>query len=144
MAVSTLATLSDAVVDALNAAPLSQPFSAVRAYVPQFDLAQMQDLHVTVVPKRVTSQAADRSRSQFEYEIDVAVQKKLDTVDNGAIDDLASLTQEIADLFRTQRLEDYPSAMCLKSQIDPVYALEHLDQLRQFTSVITLTFREWR
>jgi hypothetical protein len=27
---------------------------------------------------------------------------------------------------------------------EPVYSLEHLDEFRQFTSVITLTFRVWR
>jgi hypothetical protein len=27
---------------------------------------------------------------------------------------------------------------------EPVYAMEHLEEFRQFTSVLTLTFKVWR
>ncbi len=47
----------------------------------------------------------------------------------------------LADRFRFQRLSSYPGAMWLKTENVPIYAQEHMEQLRQFTSIITLTFR---
>jgi hypothetical protein len=74
----------------------------------------------------------------------VAIQKKLGTIENGEIDDLMTLVEEIADAFRSKRLEGYTSAVCVKTENEPVYAQEHLDQMRQFTSVLTLTYRIMR
>ena len=144
MSQATISDLADVVVALLDAQQFSQPLTAVRTYLPVFDLAEMKDLHVTVVPKSVSSQSGDRSRSQYDYEIDVAVQKKLQATDNAEIDDLAALVEEIADAFRSKRPPGFTSAICLKTDNDPVYAQEHLDQMRQFTSVLTLTFRIMR
>jgi hypothetical protein len=141
---ATVSKVAEAVVAALNAGSFSHEFTAARTYLPVFDLAEMADLHVTVVPKGVTSQSGDRSRSQFDYEIDVAVQKKLGTTDNSEIDDLMALVEEIADAFRSKRLEAFTSATCVKTENEPVYSPEHMDQMRQFTSVLTLTFRLMR
>jgi len=133
--------VADAVVAELNATTFSQPFEAKRAYLPQFDLAEMKDLHVTVVPKAVTIQPGSRSQNQHEVAIDVAVQKKLDQADNTEIDALMGLVDEIADRFRLKRLDSYPNAVWMKTEQEPIYSQEHLDQMRQFTSVLTFTFR---
>ena len=69
------------------------------------------------------------------------MQKKLATGDNEEIDPLLTLVDEIADYFRFQRLDSFPNAVWVKTENAPVYAVEHLDQLAQFTSVLTLTFR---
>ena len=59
--------LAEAVKDALNAGTFSQPFTAVRHYLPRFDLAQMSTLHVSVVPRAVAGKAVDRSRSRRDF-----------------------------------------------------------------------------
>ncbi len=133
--------VADAVVAELNAKPFSQPFEAKRTYLPQFDLAQMKDLHVTVVPKAVTILPASRAQNQHDVAIDVAVQKKVDKTDNTEIDALMGLVDEIADRFRLKRLDSYPGAVWSKTEQQPIYSQEHLDQMRQFTSVLTFTFR---
>ena len=74
---------------------------------------------------------------------EVGVQKKLQSLGNSEIDELVALAEEIADQFRQQRLSAFPSAICLKAEVEPVFAQEHLDQLRQFTSVVTLSYRLW-
>ncbi len=51
---NTLVAVADAVVASLNAGTFSQQFTAERKYVPAFELAEMQTLHVTVVPKSVS------------------------------------------------------------------------------------------
>ena len=133
--------VADAVVAELNAASLSLPLTAERHYVPSFELQEMQDLHVTVVPKGVVITKSDRSRNTNDAQIDVAVQKKFETGDAAEIDPLVNLVEEIADFFRLRRLTAYPNAHWIKTEHAPIYAQEHWDELRQFTSVLTLTFR---
>jgi hypothetical protein len=54
------------------------------------------------------------------------------------------LVEETADFLRTQPLAGFPSARCADVANEPVFAPEHLEAFRQFTSVLTLTFRVWR
>ena len=54
--------VADAVVAELNATAFSQPLEAKRSYLPQFDLAEMKDLHVTVVPKGGDDPAREAAR----------------------------------------------------------------------------------
>jgi hypothetical protein len=140
---ATILALAYAVVEQLNATAFSQPLVAVRHYQPVFELSEMTELRVSVVPRSVGSKALDRNRDSFEYRIDVAVQQRTD-MSQASLDALMTLVEEIADHFRTQPLSGYPAARCVAVANEPVYALEHLDELRQFTSVITLTFRVWR
>lgn len=140
---ATIIDIADSVVAELNAATFSQPVSAVRHYAPQYDVAQMTALHVTVVPKALSSQALDRSRDTFEYLIDVAVQQKVDQA-NPPLDVLMTLVEEIADHFRARALDSFPNARCIEVKNEPVYSPEHLTELGQFTSVLTLKFRVWQ
>ena len=136
--------IADAVVTALNSHAFSQPFTARRCYVPAFDLKDMKDLHVSIVPRGVELSGASRSMTQTDVQIDIGVQQKLpaDTVgDQALIDALMRLVEEIADFFRTHRLTTCPNASWVKTENKPIYSPEHLEQLRQFTSVLTLTFR---
>ncbi len=141
---AVLVDIADAVVTALSGGSFSQPVSAERHYRPLFDLEDMQTLHVTVVPKGVTVAAGSRGASAHEYEVDVAVQQKLQTADAAEIDPLMDLVEEIGDFFRSTRLASYPDAAWVRTEHAPVYAPEHMDELRQFTSVLTLTFRTMR
>ena len=141
---AVITDIVDAVVAEVNAGSFSQPVNAQRAYLPEFELAQMQNLQVTVVPKSVTTLPGGRAHNQHDYAIDVAVQQKLQTTDDAEIDDLLTLVDEIADHFRFKRLDSYPGAVWLKTANEPVYAQEHLHEMRQFTSILTFTFRVMR
>jgi hypothetical protein len=135
--------IADSVVAQLNRTTFSQPVTAERHYQPKFELSEMTDLKVSVVPRSLASKTLDRNRDTFDYLIDVAVQQKTD-MSQAALDALMTLVEEIADHFRTQPLASYPNARCTEVKNEPVYSLEHLDEFRQFTSVITLTYRVWR
>jgi len=145
---STVIRVADAIVAELNGAAagtFSQPFMAQRLYVPNFDLKDMKDLHVSVVPRGVELSTANRSLLQHDVQIDVAVQKKFpqDTaLDLEAIDDLMGLVQEISDVLRA--VGRFGDALWVKTENKPVYSPEHMGQLRQFTSVLTLTLRMLR
>jgi hypothetical protein len=142
--VSAIIDIADAVVAELHGHAFSQSFTPVRAYLPQYDLAEMKDLHVSVVPKGVEIDVSSRTLAQHDYSIDIAVQKRLAGADQSEMDGLMGLVEEIADSFRQRRLTTYEQAIWIKTANVPIYAPDHLDQLRQFTSVLTLTFRVLR
>jgi hypothetical protein len=133
--------IADAVVAELNAGSFSQPLTALRHYVPSFDLKEMTELHVSVVPKGLVIAGADRSRNAHDVQIDLGVQKKFTTGDAAEIDPLMTLVEEIADFFRLRPLASYPNAHWIKTENKPIYSQEHWEELRQFTSVLTFTFR---
>jgi hypothetical protein len=139
--IAVITQIADAVVEALNAGTFSWTFTARRDYLPIYELEDVKDLRVTVVPKGVAIQSSGRNSNQHDVEIDVAVQKKLAKVEAAEIDPLIALVEEIADHFRFKRLISYTSAVWIKTENEPVYAPEHLDQFRVFTSILTLTFR---
>ena len=147
---SLVMNIADAVVAELNAAPpgtFDPAFTAVRRVLPVFDLAEMADLHVSVVPRAVDIAGATRSASQYDVQIDIGVQQKLAS-DGGDLDQqvppLCELVDQIA-AYLTHRIlhadPGVPTAVWVRLANDPIYAPEHLSQLRQFTSVLTLTYR---
>ncbi len=138
---SIVLNIADSVVAELNAASLSLPVFAQRLYVPNFDLQDTKELQVTVVPRELHVRGLDRHRNTYEAEIDIAVQKKFSTGDAAEIDPLISLVEEIADMFRLKRLASYHAAIWAGTDHQVLYSQEHWDQLRQFTSLLTLTFR---
>jgi len=118
----------------------SRDFEAVRAYVPALKVEELKRLHVTVVPKGFTSSTASRASSEERYQVDVAVQQRLERLEALDLDPLMGLVEEIADYFRRRRLSNYPAAICVEIANEPPYSVEHLEELRVFTSVLTLTF----
>ena len=138
---ATVLNVADAVVAELNAATLSQSLTAERLYVPNFNLEDVKELRVSVVPRELASTSLDRRRDFMEAMIDVAVQQKFDKGDAPEIDPLLNLVEEIGDLFRHKRLDSFPAAMWSKTQHVVLYSPEHWESLRQFTSLLTLTFK---
>lgn len=136
----TILQVADSVVARINAAELSRVVESERCYVPSFDLVDMKSLRVSVVPREITIGAHDRTTSRYHARIDVAVQQKFAAGSNVEIDPLVGLVEEIADLFRLQRLPSLPAARCTEIEIPVLYSAEHWEQNRLFTSVMTLTF----
>ena len=138
---SRLADITQAVVDALNAAPqpFAEAFTAVRSYRPQFDLEDMTTLHVTVVPRTRDGSTPTRGTAQDKIVIDIAVQKRLDEKigDDGQIDALIDLAERIADFLATAG--PYAGARWVSDENAPVYSREHLTSLHQFTTVVSIT-----
>jgi hypothetical protein len=151
---AAVVTIAEAVKDRLNAppAPLSQSFTAIRAYVPTFgkqdsDADEFAELRVTVVAAELTMATLSRRDDDFDYVVDVAIQKRIDREAiedadfNAEVDPLMLLAEEVMDLFRGKRLTGYETALCVAAANRPIFAPEHLDEQRLFTSLIRLTFR---
>ena len=144
--------VADAVVVVLNSPPqppetgFVQPVTAARGYRPQFDLAQLKTLRVTVVPKGIEISSLGRNSNQHDVSVDVAVQQKVpppDQGDNSVLDGLMLLVQQIADYLRLRRLTlaNGDSGGWIRTENVPIYSPEHLETKQVFTSVLTLTFR---
>jgi hypothetical protein len=138
--VSLIVDIADALAATLNGHEFSMEFEAAREYRPVLELPDMKTLRVSVVPKGVTMVPADRSRVQHDVEVDVLVQKKLDAGDAAELDGLMSLVEELAVFLKFKRLESV-GASWVKTVNEPIFAPDHLEQLRQFTSVLTVTYR---
>lgn len=139
-----ITAIADAVVTELAQAPAEtfvQPFAAQRHYRPTFDLAALKTVRVSVVPRSLTISALGRASNQHDVAVDVAVQKKVDPADSAELDSLMRLVEQIADFFRLRRLTELPEAMWTRTENQPVYSPEHLEQKQVFTSVLTFTFR---
>jgi hypothetical protein len=140
---ANIVAISDAITAELNGNSFSQPFTAQRLYLPIYDLKTMSDLKVSVVPKGLNTSSLDRTRDNFDYQIDVGIQKKTKN-EIATIDALILLVEQISDYFRANPLASYPGARFISVENSQIYAPDHLETMMQFTSVVTLTYRLWR
>lgn len=140
---SIVIDIAEAVTAQLNApdSPLAGLVTARRVYKPSFDLPAMKDLQVSVVPRGLEMTGATRSLTRLDVQIDIGIQHKPPTLDDAALDGLMDLTAAIADHLRGRVLAQAPAAAWVATANAPIYAPEHLEQLRQFTSVLTVTYR---
>jgi hypothetical protein len=133
--------VADAVVASLNAGSFGVPFTAERKYVPAVDLSDLAELKVTVVPKSAEITTATRTSSYFDCTIDIGIQQKVNPNEPAELDALSDLAEQIVDHLRLSPLDALPEAAWLSIAHEPVFAPEHLDQQRVFTSVISVTYR---
>ena len=140
----SIVAIADAVASELNTEEWSIPFAARRLYRPRFEPADLRTLQVSVVPRSIVVEAASRSEDSYQYQIDVAIQQRVGRVDaewDDEVTPLLELAKEVMSYFRMRRLAAIPAALCVRIEIDPIYAVEHLDELSVLTSVLTLTFQ---
>ena len=130
--------LADAIVDELNRQEFSLAFTAERGYLPVFELPDLSQLKVTVVPRQDDGRLDTRESSAHEYQVDIGVQMKPPSTTNDDLDPLVYLTQEIADHFRFGRVTH---SSLVSPKIRVLYLQEHLQKFHQFTAVVTLTFK---
>jgi hypothetical protein len=141
--VASTADIAQAVAEDLNRHAFALPFSAVRAYLPLYDLGEMSDLHVTVVPVARTTSPGTRDLLQVDHRIEIAVQQKVPVEEVEAVDPLLALVRSIANHLVAHPIDAVPGAHWIRTEHSPFIAPEHLHELRQFTSVIAVTYRTW-
>jgi hypothetical protein len=136
---SKVIEIADAVTVKINDAHLVPGLVAERTLLPLFELQELKVLKVSVVPKSRKITQGTRVHTIEEIEVDIGIQKKIS--DDSELVNLLKLTEDMAALFIPERLTNFPGAICVKKENDPIYDPEHLRQFNQFTSVITLTFK---
>lgn len=151
---SKVADVAAAVVTALNEAgssAFSQTFSAVRKYLPLADLKDLAGVAVTVVPKSMARENAARDSVRRDILIDIGVQKRLkdkttdpaDPARLAELDQLMQLVEEIAEFFEPGQIGNTGYRWSMTEIPDPMFDQNHLRELHAFTSVVTVTFRNF-
>jgi len=138
---SIVTDIADAVAAELDEGSFSQTFLLKRLAVPMFELKDLKDLQVSIVPHSLEITGATRGMSQYEVTIDIGVQKKIDGDPDTAVETLGSLVDEIADFLRKRVLSATPWAVWSGIKNDPVYVPEHLTDQRVFTSVLSVSYK---
>lgn len=140
---SLITEIADAVTAELNSGTFTQAFTAERKLLPVYELKDLVELRVTVVPKAVEITGSTRSSSQHDFAIDIGVQRKLPAGSglDAEVQTLSGVVDQIAEFLRQRKLTAAPFAAWVSTTNDPVYAPEHLHEQRTFTSVLTLIYR---
>ena len=134
--------IADAVTAEINTAGLlPSGVTAVRRVLPEFELKELTELKVTVVPRGVTITGATRASSQYEIAIDIGLQKKLQGDPDTEVAFLGTLVDQIASHLQRRPLPGFPWATWVSIANDPLYVPDHLAQQRVFTSVLAVTYR---
>ena len=136
--------IADAVATELNAAPagtFSKDFSAVRKVIPAYELSELSELKVTVVPKAIEIASSTRGSAQHDFSVDIGIQQKISKDVDGDVETLMGLVDEIAAYLTKRKLTDVPWAVWVSIKNEPPYVPEHLLEKRTFTSVLTVTYR---
>lgn len=131
--------LADAIVAKLNGGTFSDPITAARRVLPEYELAELKTLTVTVVPKSVVIANVTRQATSFEVAIDIGIQQKIGKDTDAEVLRLSGIVSEIV-MFLNRR-----SLPAIKAQFktianEPVYAPEMLSEKRLFLSVLTVTY----
>jgi len=132
--------LAEKIVQTLNDSNFALSFTAVKTLFPFYELKDLSTLRVTVVPKSVNITNASRSSNEFDYQVDIAIQKAIKSPDDAEVATLTELVLAIAKSFRNKIYQDI-GAVCFKQSIDPLYSVEHIQPPSVFTSVVTLNFK---
>jgi len=133
--------IADAIVTELNGGSFSEPLTVSRRVLPEFELADLKALTVTVVPKSVQIANITRDSSSFEVAIDIGVQQKIGKDTDTEVTRLSGIVTEVVGFLNRRKLAGFPAAVFVSIANEPVYAPEHLSEKRLFTSILTLTYR---
>lgn len=138
---SVIQNIAEALKQELTTGTFGQPFTPERMYVPEFTLPEMQTMRVSVVPAAWNMSLASRRQSQDEYDIFVGIQKKLAGITSADVDPMLALVEEIAGFLKFRRLASYPDPVWVRTENEPIYDPDHLFEMNQFTSILTVTYR---
>jgi len=137
------ADIADAIVTALNGEEFSQPFTAVKKYLPQYLLEDLATLRVSVIPSIWSAAPKNRALREYQYAVDIAVQKAIDPDTLAEGDAMVALMEEIDKFLAMGRLPGLTEAMWMKSETlgaGGVLVAEHLEEFRVFTGLLRVTW----
>lgn len=133
--------IADAIVTELQAASFSEPLVISRRALPEFELSELKDLTVTVVPKSVEITNITRDSSSFDVAVDIGIQQKIGKDTDAEVQRLSGIVTELVSYLNRRTPASLPGVQFKSIANEPVYAPEHLSQKRLFTSVITLHYK---
>ncbi len=138
---STITDIAKAVVKELNEAEFTTKFKAVYSVKPGFELSELEQIRVVVVPKSLEIDRISRSSMKYTISIDVGIMRRLGIqTPEDAVENLGELVDEIADFLTDATLSQFEVATLAGITNDPIYIPEHLTSNRTFVSVLTVKY----
>ena len=122
------------IIAAAVAAELAD-FGAELEFFPEFDLRELEERRVVVVPAGTEYRALSRNAHEELPTVQIGVLQRATEDD---LPGLLNFTEQLGLRFLNKRLG---GATCAGVAYDPIYSPEHLRERGQFVSVIELTFK---
>lgn len=140
---SLLADAAKAVEDLIDGLTLERQIVLEREYAPSRDVESLgDDLIVTVSPRSESESVSTRGGNQHDLVVDVGVQAAVDPADADAIDALSAIVEVIQQSLNrmTATLSGGDRAVWIGTN-KTAFRVDHLRELRTFTSVLSVTLR---
>ena len=131
---------ADAIVAELAVGTFSEPMTVSRRVLPEYELAELKALTVTVVPKSVQIVNVTRQSTSFEVAIDIGIQQKIGKDTDAEVLRLSGIVSEIVTFLNRRSLLSL-NAQYSTIANEPVYSPELLSEKRLFLSVVTVTYK---
>lgn len=129
---SEVIRIAEAVAESL------EKYHAEVLFFPEFELRDLDDLRVIVVPHSTEYKTVSRGRNEEILKVQIGFLKR-GSEEN--LDDLLQTIEKIGLGFLNRKLG---GATCVCVAYNPIYSPEHLRERGQFTSIIELSFRQFR
>lgn len=133
--------IADAIVTELKACSFSEPLAVARRVLPEFELAELKDLTVVIVPKSVQINNITRQSSSFDVAVDIGIQQKIDKDTDAEVERLSGVVTELVSYLNRRPLSTLPNVQFKSITNDPVYVPEYLSRKRLFMSILTLIYK---
>lgn len=129
---SEVIRIAEAVAESL------EKYHAEVLFFPEFELRDLDDLRVVVVPHSTEYKTVSRGRNEEILKVQIGFLKR-GSEEN--LDDLLQTVEKIGLGFLNRKLG---GSTCVCVAYNPIYSPEHLRERGQFTSIIELSFRQFR
>ena len=113
-------------------------FHAEVIFFPEFELRDIEEMKVIVVPLAEEYKPLSRTQHEEILKVQVGFLKR------GCEDELPELLRTVEKLGLGFLNKQLVGATCVGFAFNPIYSPEHLRERGQFTSVIELSFKQFR
>ena len=113
-------------------------FHAEVIFFPEFELRDIEEMKVIVVPLAEEYKPLSRTQHEEILKVQVGFLKR------GCEDELPELLRTVEKLGLGFLNKQLVGATCVGVAFNPIYSPEHLRERGQFTSVIELSFKQFR
>jgi len=133
-----VSNLCDEVTAILNATDFGVECTATKSYVPSLELKGAgETVYLTVAPQTTGYRRDSRSATGRPVEIGIGIQRRLPREDpDTVVETMLDVVERVATELHGTRVAAL-SAVCISIQNDPIYAPDHMKDVRLFTSVLT-------
>lgn len=145
---STIIDVADALVVAVNGAGVvldDEQLVATRKYVPIASLESLAAPLLTIVPKSMEIEIVGRGQSAHNVQIDIALQRRIDSLDQEMIDETLDAMDAIEAAIRLRKLSLPGGVQATWIGADVMaWNPVHLKDYHVVTTLLTVTYRVYQ